>query len=174
MQRRTLQTLSLIFTTLLIAPFAAAADSPTGEQEALMQRERDIGQAMIKRDAKTLAEWEADEYVFTNFDGVVSDKAVDLAGLKDGTLTVTAYSVDDMKAMVYGNAGVVVGRQTQKAKYQGKDMTGTFRFTDTYVKRDGRWQCVAGQATRIGSPVVSKATVSPTNPAGQPAGKRLY
>ena len=174
MQRRALQTLCLVLSTLLIAPFAAAADSPTDEQEALMQRERDIGQAMIKRDAKTLAEWEADEYVFTDFDGVVSDKSVDLAGLKDGTLAVTAYSVGDMKAMVYGNAGVVVGRQTQKAKYQGKDMTGTFRFTDTYVKRDGRWQCVAGQTTRIENPVVSKATVSPTNPAGQPAGKRLY
>lgn len=152
MKRRTIQTLSLILATILTTPLAVAADPPTKDQEALMQRERDMARAFVKRDAKTIAEWETDDYVFTNFDGAVSDKTADLVGLQKGTLNFTTLDVDDMKAMVYGNMGVVVGRYTQKGSFEKNDLSGVFRFTDTYVKRDGRWQCVASQVTRIEKP----------------------
>jgi Domain of unknown function (DUF4440) len=152
MKRCTIQTLSTILATLLLGSFAQAADSPTKEEEALMQRERDAAQAFLKRDAKVVGEWEADKYVFTNFDGAVSDKATDIAGLNKGTLTFTSFDVSDMKAMVYGDMGVVVGRIVQKGMYEQSDLSGVFRFTDTYVKRDGRWQCVASQVTRIEKP----------------------
>ena len=58
----------------------------------------------------------------------------------------------DMKVIVHGDTGVVVGRQTTKGTYQGQDIGGVFRFTDTWAKLDGRWQCIAAQSTRIAKP----------------------
>ena len=152
-------TLPMIWATIaaaafivLLASFAGATESQSKEQAALMQRERDIGQAFVKRDAKGVAEREADEYVFTSFDGSVSDKPADMATLKAGTSNFTTFDADDMKAMVFGGTGVVVGRNTMKGTFAGANFSGVFRFTDTYVKRDGRWQCVASQVTRIAKP----------------------
>ena len=90
--------------------------------------------------------------MFTDPDGAVSGKSADIDAIKTGKLRFSSFESDQMQALVYGDTGVVVGRQTQKATFDGKDISGTYRFTDTYVKRDGRWQCVAGQLTRIAKP----------------------
>ncbi len=150
MNQHAVQILSILATLLLAS--SAQADSPTKEQAALMQREHDIGQAMLHQDAKAIAGIEADEYVFTDPDGAVSGKSADIDAIKTGKLRFSSFESDQMQALVYGDTGVVVGRQTQKATFDGRDISGTYRFTDTYVKRDGRWQCVAGQLTRIANP----------------------
>ena len=75
-----------------------------------------------------------------------------MAGLKNGTLNFTQFDVDQMKAMVFGDTGVVTGRLTQKGTYEKTDLSGVFRFTDTYVRREGHWRCVASQVTRIENP----------------------
>ena len=54
-----------------------------------------------------------------------------------------------MKVRVYGDAAVVLGRNTVKEQYKGKDISGQSRFTDTWVKKDGRWQCVATAGSKI-------------------------
>ena len=140
---------SAILTALLVVPFTHAADSSKA-REALMQSERDWAHAWSTKDSKAI-EWEANEYTYTDFDGAVSDRAADIELLKSPTMSL-AYEVDDMKATLFGNVGVVVGRQNQKGNTDGRDVSGVFRFTDTWIKRDGRWQCVAAQLTRIEKP----------------------
>jgi hypothetical protein len=44
---------------------------------------------------------------------------------------------------------VVNGHYTQKGSYKGKDITGEGRFTDVFVERQDRWECVSTQATPI-------------------------
>ncbi len=150
MRRTNIPMLAIAMSTLLFAVFANAAEGPSREQEALMQSERDWAKAWGTKDMSAI-DWEADEYVFTDFDGSVSDRAADVETLKSPTFAIS-YEVDDMKAMVFGDTGVVVGHQTQTGRQQGRDIGGTFRFTDTWVKRDGRWRCVAAQLTPIEKP----------------------
>ena len=53
-----------------------------------------------------------------------------------------------MKVRIYGDAAVVTGIVTRTGAYKGvpfKDRQHL--FTDTFVRRDGRWQCVASQGT---------------------------
>jgi ketosteroid isomerase-like protein len=57
--------------------------------------------------------------------------------------------LDDLKVRVFGDAGVAVGLETEKSRYKGKDTSGQYRFTDTWLKRDGRWLCVASAATVV-------------------------
>ena len=36
-----------------------------------------------------------------------------------------------------------------RLQYKGKDISGQYRFTDTWIKKAGRWQCVATAGTKI-------------------------
>jgi ketosteroid isomerase-like protein len=138
---------SAMLAALLFTPIVEAADSTSSDQEALMQSERDWAQAWSKKDPKAV-DFEANEYSYTDYDGTVTGRADDAKLLKSPTFSLS-YDVDDMKARVFGDTGVVIGRQTQKGTNDGRDIGGVFRFTDTWVKRDGRWYCVASQITRI-------------------------
>ena len=149
MTRLFTRTLSAV-AMLLVASLAIAADSPTNEQDALMQSERDWAQAWSKKDPKAV-DFETDNYTYTDYDGAVTGRSDDVNLLKSPTFTLT-YNVDDMKARVFGNTGVVIGRQTQKGNNDGRDIGGVFRFTDTWVKRKGQWRCVASKITRIEKP----------------------
>ena len=43
----------------------------------------------------------------------------------------------------------MTGRSSQKGRENGKDYSGDYRFTRTYVKQKGHWQTVALQTTLI-------------------------
>ena len=64
---------------------------------------------------------------------------------------VFCYS-NEMKVRTYGDTAVSTGRSTIKAKVNGQDASGEYRFTDVWVKRGDRWQAVASQVTRIAKP----------------------
>jgi hypothetical protein len=44
---------------------------------------------------------------------------------------------------------VAAGNSTIKGTYKGQDISGKYRFTDTWVKRNGKWQGAASQSTKI-------------------------
>jgi hypothetical protein len=49
----------------------------------------------------------------------------------------------------WAEAAAVTGRWTSKETFKGKDISGQSRWTDTFIKRDGRWLCVATHNSRI-------------------------
>ena len=82
-------------------------------------------------------------------DGDMTTKAQDLALLKSEENTTTSMIADDFRIRVYGDAAVVTFRSTYTSQFKGIERTGQERFTDTWVKRDGQWQCVATHYSRI-------------------------
>ena len=121
-----------------------------GTAKTLMDCEIDWANAYLKGDTARLAEIEASDYTGTDPSGHVSNKAQDIADVKSGTFKAESFKLDDMKVtMVNATAAVVTGRSTIKGTYKGQDISGQYRFTDTWVKRQGRWQCIASQATPL-------------------------
>jgi hypothetical protein len=55
----------------------------------------------------------------------------------------------DKVVKTYDNAAVVAGYTIVKGRYEGREIGGRFRFTNMFVKRQGRWQCVAIHLTTI-------------------------
>jgi ketosteroid isomerase-like protein len=66
-----------------------------------------------------------------------------------GDRRIEAGSVDDLNVRVFGDVAVVTGRSILARSYQGKRASVTQRFTDVFVRRDGRWRAVASQGTQI-------------------------
>ena len=56
---------------------------------------------------------------------------------------------DDFTVKIYGDTGVVWLTLHLVGTKQGQRAEVTFRFTDVFVWRDGRWQCVSSQSTRL-------------------------
>jgi len=50
---------------------------------------------------------------------------------------------------VYGDTGIVTSPSSWHYAIAGKEASEEFRSTDVFVKRQGHWQLVASQDTRI-------------------------
>jgi ketosteroid isomerase-like protein len=127
---------------------AAPAKGASVEQESI-KLENDWNNASVKRDVTALGRIMADDWTIADPEGTVENKTQALAEIKSGEdLTMSAVA-DEMKVRVYGHAAVVLGRNTVKEQLKGKEISGQYRFTDTWVKKGGRWQCVATAVTKI-------------------------
>ncbi len=123
--------------------------SNSSADQALMQIEQELLDALLKGDTSAGERYLADTFTFTAPDGAVQDKARFIADVKSGDLKIESSTNEDMKVQVHGDTAVVTYRSTDKGNYKGNDLSGQYRWTDVFVKRNGRWQIVAGQGTRI-------------------------
>ncbi|MFN0141069.1 MAG: nuclear transport factor 2 family protein [Pyrinomonadaceae bacterium] len=113
--------------------------------------EQDWNNAILKRDRG----WFEKNYAadFTGVDtmtGKLSNKGEDIAGLMNDKGTLELAETSEMNVRVDGDRAIVTGIFRTK----GKDEKGVAydrrsRFTDTWIKRDGRWMAWASQGTLI-------------------------
>ena len=139
----------LVIAMLALAACSAALAQGMSVEKQLMKFEQDLVAALVRGDT---ALWErslADSFVFTAPDGATQDKAQVLSDVKTGVLKMESSTNDDMKVRVFGHAAVVTYRSTDKGTYQGRDISGQYRWTDVFVKRNGRWQLVSTQGTPL-------------------------
>ena len=134
------------------APPAAAKSADTGTEQALMKIEQDTLAAILKRDVAAFSKFFADDAVLTTPDGSLQTKAQLLADIKSGDLVLESSSISDMKVKVYGDAAVVTYITVDKGKYKNQDISGRFRWTDTFMRRGGSWLIVAGHGTPVQAP----------------------
>ena len=124
-----------------------ARTSAASVEQGLLDAELQWAEALKNGDQEKLNRMLADNFIFTDDESNVYDKAKYLEASK--AVQVESYHLDDLAARVAGNAGVVTGRWTGKVIINGKHGGGAARFTDTYVKRAGRWVVLASHETRI-------------------------
>lgn len=139
---------------VLVLTFAVQAQTPaqtkTGSvEQELIKLENEWADAWVKSDVAFHNRITADDYTWTSSWGMVFTKADNLALLKSGDDVITSWVLADMKVRVYGDAAVVTGRAIIKEMYKGKDVSGQERWTHTWIKRAGRWQCVASHSSEI-------------------------
>ena len=134
-----------LFCTLSAVAQSRLPDTPATIEKA----DRIFADAMVKADLVALANTYADDYVFTDPTGRVSHKAELLDSFKRGVIKIDSQEISNVQVNVYGEVAVEIGQLMSRATRDGKNSGGTFRFTRVWVKRDGRWQTVAFQETRI-------------------------
>ena len=123
----------------------------SGKAKELASREAEFSQVLLRSDWKALELIEADDLIFTNADGSVTHKSDDEANLRSGNEKFDSIEMSDVNVQDFGNIAVVTGQLTERGRYKTTDLGGLYRFTDVWVKRNGRWQLVAGQETLVPS-----------------------
>jgi ketosteroid isomerase-like protein len=82
--------------------------------------------------------------------GGIESKAEAIASARSNKTVYEALDLSDVVTRVEGDVGVVTGVNHVRGKdEQGKAFDRRTRFTDTFIKRDGRWQVWATQGTVI-------------------------
>jgi ketosteroid isomerase-like protein len=121
----------------------ATAGNVSSVKDTVIQIEHEWGDALIKADVAAFSRCIADDWILTYSDGTLVTKPMALADLKEGELKIESFRLDDVSVRVYSDAAIVIGKITEKSSFRDKDTSGKRRFTDVFVKRDGRWQAVA-------------------------------
>lgn len=133
----------------MIAGLATAAFGASAETElkALDQQWLD---AYVKGDTTFLKTIEAEDWTFADSDGTVMTKAEDIKELGDKTFVCKSASMSDVKVKMLGdNDAYVTGVVKMAGTYKGKDFSGDFRTIDVFEKKDGKWQALYSQITKI-------------------------
>lgn len=87
----------------------------------------------------------ADDIIITYGNGKMANKKQELTSFETG---IDSSWLDDFKVKLYEDVAVVMFRLTVKGpKFNATN--NQFRYTDVFVKRGGRWQCVVSHNTRV-------------------------
>ena len=143
-------TLSLIFIAVLAAPAGLFAGQPVkSDQEVLIELERRWNSAVYENDVKFVASILADEFTATYEDGSRGDKAKELAVIAAFNQKLESAVQNDFTIKVFGDTAVVWFTLRLVGFKQGQRAEVTLRYTDVWIVRDGRWQCVSAHSTRL-------------------------
>ena len=117
--------------------------------DEIIQLENRRIEAMTKQDVQALEEILADDLSYTHSTGRLESKAEFISNLTSGRTKYQSIERDDVKVRQYGDTAVVTGRAKFHVNANGQDIKFQVRFTDVYAKRDGVWQMVAWQSTKL-------------------------
>jgi ketosteroid isomerase-like protein len=141
---------ALLLVELGKAPVSTSQSGEKDDVAALLQLENDMAQAWVRRDAQALVRTLADDYTLSGTGDRLIDKEEYVAGLANPEFRTTSAMVDDLRIRIYGDAAVVTGRAVYRGWYKkGGKYVRRFRFTDTFIRRDGAWKCVATHASGL-------------------------
>jgi ketosteroid isomerase-like protein len=121
-----------------------AADS-SAVQANLKQMEDAWIKALVNKDQAAVGNMIADDFAGFNPDGKHVTKSQLLDEAKNEPNTLSSATNENMDVHVYGpNLATVSGITTEKGKdKKGKQFTRSYVWVDTWMERDGKWQCIA-------------------------------
>lgn len=116
----------------------------------LAQVERARLRALVDADISTADRLHADEFQLVTPGGGTYTKGEYLAGIASGEIVYVRWDPFDISVRTVGDAGCVRYHAILEMVFAGRALgVGRFWHTDYYERRDGRWQVVWSQATRI-------------------------
>lgn len=131
------------------APTGVQVRSASKADEAVRAAELARFKAMTTGDLATLGTLLGDDLVYTHSSALVDSKASYVESMRSGALRYQAIEPREMKVRVYGTVAVITAAAAVTSISKGQTSNNQLRYTDVWVLRDGRWQMVGWQSTRI-------------------------
>src|SRR5262245_16251166 len=147
--------LSLAFILLALAPRVYGQTGPDAGELTRLLKEFLAGAS--RNDAKIHDRFWADDLIYTGAAGRRIGKADIMRGLRSGPdpaagEQATIDTAEDIRIQQYNDTAIVAFRLVASARRDGATEVTNYFNTGTFLKRDGKWQAVGWQATRIPRP----------------------
>lgn len=110
------------------------------DEQRVRRLEEDLIEAFRGNDAASLASLMADDFVFTDPLGTSITKDRWLEDLASGAFAFESIEIEGIRVRLAGDAALVTGLVTLKARSRAGGYNGRFGVVDVYMKRAGRWQ----------------------------------
>lgn len=139
--RRTLLSL------LTVAAFSttALAQKSDASQKAVFALENGWARSLVKGDTAAFRRMLAPGFVYTEDNSVTIGASELIHALATSTDQVKSAANEEMKFYDYTPAGVVTGLLVVKGRNKEGQFTHRYRFTDTWLYRNKKWQIIAAQ-----------------------------
>jgi len=152
---------AILFVMLLVAScgvlHARQAPQPKLSQaeEEVRRLERQWLDAYEQNDGDAMDRIVADDFVITFPNGAMQTKPQLMTMIKSprpaGQPRMKFYT-EGVQSRAYGDTVILIGRVVSEYEREGKPFKEQSRYTDTYVRRQGRWQVVASHLSNIVEP----------------------
>jgi hypothetical protein len=108
--------------------------------------------AQIQGDGAALARLLADDYVLVNTRALIEHKADFINDYTAPGWKLQPYVVEDETVRSWNDGAVLAGAVTLQGTSDGKPFKARLRFADIWRRRNGQWQVIFTQATRVPTP----------------------
>jgi ketosteroid isomerase-like protein len=108
----------------------------------IIESERQWAESVASGDTATVERILADDFVGVDPKGPLYDKAKMISDTREAPKYFVSNHANDIKVRFYGNTAVAQGSETWERRSGER---GRFVWTDTWVKRNGKWQIVAAE-----------------------------
>ncbi|HMG32350.1 MAG TPA: nuclear transport factor 2 family protein [Blastocatellia bacterium] len=141
-------------TVLLILGFGAAAQHRSDDSGELTALLKEFLAGASRNDAAMHDRFWAEDLIYTGSSGRRIGKADIIREARATPATTrpaqpTTYGAEDIRIQQYGDTAIVAFRLTATTVRNGKTSIAQFLNTGTFLKRNGMWQAVAWQATKM-------------------------
>jgi ketosteroid isomerase-like protein len=130
----------------------SAVQRVQSDQDVLIGLERGWNEAFYRKDAAFIEKLLAEEFIATYDDGRRGDKASELALVRAFDQQVESAIPDEFSVRIYRDTAVVWFTLRLVGIREGQRSEMALRYTDVWIVRDGRWQCVSSQSTKVAQP----------------------
>lgn len=143
--------LPLLILSLLTAARtnAQSTEQSAPEEARILTLENAWNQAVQQKDAQALQMLLAPDLSYVEYDGTLMNKAEYLASVAAPSMHPLRIVNEGVTVHLYGEVAVVNGVCRESGVKKGKPYALRERFTDTWVRRGDKWECVASESTLI-------------------------
>ena len=127
--------------------------SITKAEEEVRKLERQWLDAYEQFDTNMMTKIVADDFVITFPNGIQQTKPDIMNMIKTPSSGPRMrFYTEEVKSRAYGDTVILSGKVVTEYVRDGKQVQEKSRYTDTYVKRNGRWQVVASHLSNVEEP----------------------
>ena len=124
---------------------ACARDQDHREAERyIIESERAWAESVATGDSSVVERILADDFAGVDPKGRVYDKSKMVSDTRDAPKYFVSNHANEIKVRFYGDSAVAQGDETWERR-SGDPLRGRFVWTDTWIKRNGKWQIVAAE-----------------------------
>jgi hypothetical protein len=131
----------------------AAGGATKGDEAVILERIHKACAAFEKGEPEYLLDFLDESFTLTDTRGNVTTRDQNLAEVRKREPRYDEFRNHGMKVRVYGDSAVVTGITTVKGTSGGKAFAADLQFTDTLIKRAGKWRMVSSHVSPAASPV---------------------
>lgn len=139
---------TMVLTFLLSAVCFAAAQTNSVEAE-ILKLDRELFEAVWRADATARDRIVANDFAYVTYAGEFLTKPEWIATVKTPASPSDEFKISDAKVRVYGDTAIATGYLETLFRLEQSTGRAEFRYTNVYMKRQGRWLAVSGQATPV-------------------------
>ena len=113
-------------------------------EQYIVECSRQWAESVVTRETSDIERFVADDFVGINPEGNSYNKAELISHTRTAPRKYASNHLNEVKIRFFGDAAVAQGSETFE-RHTGENRRGRVVWTDTWVRRGGRWQIVAAQ-----------------------------